>query len=53
MFLVLVVYCLISSPMLLIVIAAAGGAAVIATRKTKDRKLSIAGKNIAVHSAQL
>merc|ERR1712141_236528 len=42
-FLVLVLYCLITSPLLLIVIAASGGAAYIAGLKNNDRKLSIAG----------
>ena len=43
-FIVLVLYCLISSPLLLIVIAATGGACYIAGLKNADRKLSIAGK---------
>ena len=42
-FLVLVLYCLISSPMLLIVIAVSGIAAHTAARRNKDRKLSVAG----------
>merc|ERR1712123_261156 len=42
-FLVLVVYCLISSPLLLIVIAAAGGASYFASTKNTQRKLAIAG----------
>ena len=42
-FLVLVLYCLLTSPLLLIVIAASGGAAYIAGIKNNDRKLSIAG----------
>ena len=37
-------YCLISSPMLLIVIAVSGIAAHTAARRTKDRKLSVAGE---------
>jgi len=44
-FIVLVLYCLISSPLLLIVIAATGGACYIAGLKNADRKLSIAGKS--------
>merc|ERR1712215_528625 len=47
-FLVLVVYCLITSPMLLIVIAAAGGACYIASMKNNDRKLAIAGHEISL-----
>ena len=42
-FIVLVLYCLISSPLLLIVIAASGGACYIAGLKNAERKLSIAG----------
>ena len=42
-FLVLVLYCLISSPLLLIVMAATGGAGYIAGLKNAERKLSIAG----------
>ena len=44
-FIVLVLYCLISSPLLLIVIAATGGACYIAGLKNAERKLSIAGKH--------
>ena len=43
-FLVLVLYCLISSPMLLIVIAVSGRAAHTAAMRTKGRKLSVAGE---------
>jgi HSP20 family molecular chaperone IbpA len=39
---VLVVYCLITSPLLLIVIAAAGGLSYFASTKNNDRKLAIA-----------
>ena len=42
-FLVLVLYCLISSPLLLIVIAGAGGAAYYAAVKNEGRKIAIAG----------
>ena len=42
-FLVLVLYCLISSPLLLIVIAGAGGAAYFASVKNETRKIAIAG----------
>merc|ERR1712059_207529 len=45
-FLVLVLYCLISSPLLLIVIAAAGGAAYYAGVRNQDRKLAIAGHEV-------
>ena len=44
-FFVLVLYCLITSPLLIIVIAATGGACYIAGLKNAERKLSIAGKN--------
>jgi len=47
-FLVLVVYCLVTSPLLLIVIAAAGGACYIASMKNNDRKLAIAGHEISL-----
>merc|ERR1711997_727864 len=47
-FLVLVLYCLITSPLLLIVIAAAGGACYIAGVKNQDRKLSIAGHEVSL-----
>ena len=40
----LVLYCLISSPMLLIVIAVSGVAAHTAARRNKDMKLSVAGE---------
>ena len=50
-FIVLVLYCLITSPLLLIVIAASGGAAYIAALKNADRKISIAGNmNQTVHT---
>ena len=42
-FLILVLYCLISSPLLLIVIAGAGGAAYFAAVKNETRKIAIAG----------
>ena len=42
-FLVLVLYCLITSPLLIIVLAASGGACYIAGLKNAERKLSIAG----------
>merc|ERR1712107_653404 len=45
-FLVLVLYCLISSPLLLIVIAGAGGAAYFASVKNETRKLTIAGHEV-------
>merc|ERR1712059_16301 len=45
-FLVLVLYCLISSPLLLIVIAGAGGAAYYASIKNEGRKISIAGHEV-------
>ena len=44
-FFVLVLYCLITSPLLIIVIAATGGACYIAGLKNAERKLSIAGEN--------
>jgi len=47
-FIVLVLYCLISSPLLLIVIAATGGACYIAGLKNADRKLSIAGHEVSL-----
>merc|ERR1711892_1223217 len=47
-FLVLVVYCLISSPLLLVVIAAAGGASYFASSKNGDRKLAIAGREVSL-----
>merc|ERR1712213_119500 len=47
-FLVLVLYCLISSPLLLIVIAAAGGASYHASSRNADRKLSIAGHEVSL-----
>ena len=43
-FLVLVIYCLITSPLLLIVIAAAGGACYIISVKNAEKKLAIAGR---------
>merc|ERR1712203_1215967 len=45
-FLVLVLYCLISSPLLLIVIAGAGGAAYFASVKNATRKIAIAGHEV-------
>ena len=45
-FLILVLYCLISSPLLLIVIAGAGGAAYFASVKNETRKIAIAGRQI-------
>merc|ERR1712236_27654 len=47
-FLVLVLYCLISSPLLLVVIAAAGGASYYASMKNAERKLAIAGHEISL-----
>merc|ERR1712119_141440 len=47
-FLVLVLHCLLTSPLLLIVIAAAGGACYIAGVKNQDRKLSIAGHELSL-----
>merc|ERR1712127_462993 len=46
MFLILVLYCLISSPLLLIVIAGAGGAAYFASIKNETRKIAIAGHEV-------
>merc|ERR1712127_75675 len=48
MFLVLVLYCLISSPLLLIVIAGAGGAAYYAGLQNEKRKLAIAGHEVSL-----
>merc|ERR1719193_546698 len=45
-FLVLVLYCLISSPLLLIVIAGVGGALYYATIKNDTRKIAIAGHEV-------
>merc|ERR1712098_55790 len=45
-FLVLVLYCLISSPLLLIVIAAAGGASYYASMKNAERKMAVAGHEV-------
>merc|ERR1711994_309857 len=45
-FLILVLYCLISSPLLLIVIAGAGGAAYFAAVKNETRKIAIAGHEV-------
>merc|ERR1712111_170163 len=45
-FLVLVLYCLISSPLLLIVIAGAGGAGYFASVKNETRKIAIAGHEV-------
>ena len=42
-FLVLVLYCLISSPLLLVVIAGAGGASYYAAVKNEGRKIAVAG----------
>merc|ERR1712098_583073 len=47
-FLVLVLYCLVSSPLLLIVIAATGGACYFAQAKAKERKLAIAGHEVSL-----
>merc|ERR1712242_30851 len=47
-FLVLVLYCLITSPLLIIVLAASGGAAYIAGLKNAERKLSIAGHEVSL-----
>lgn len=47
-FLVLVLYCLISSPLLLIVIAGAGGAAYYAAVKNEGRKIAIAGHEVSL-----
>merc|ERR1719347_1850205 len=47
-FIVLVLYCLLTSPLLLIVIAASGGAAYIAALKNAERKLSIAGHEVSL-----
>merc|ERR1712165_658033 len=47
-FLVLVLYCLISSPLLLVVIAAAGGASYYASMKNAERKLAIAGHEVSL-----
>merc|ERR1712115_309598 len=47
-FIVLVLYCLLTSPLLLIVIAASGGAAYIAALKNADRKISIAGHQVSL-----
>merc|ERR1712244_38928 len=47
-FLVLVLYCLISSPLLLLVIAAAGGASYYASSKNSERKLAIAGHEVSL-----
>merc|ERR1712098_126644 len=47
-FLILVLYCLISSPLLLIVIAGAGGAAYFASVKNQDRKISIGGHEVSL-----
>merc|ERR1712088_890787 len=45
-FLILVLYCLISSPLLLIVIAGAGGTAYFASVKNETRKIAIAGHEV-------
>merc|ERR1712102_2688 len=47
-FLVLVLYCLITSPLLLIVMAATGGACYIAGLKNAERKLSVAGHEVSL-----
>merc|ERR1712073_189513 len=47
-FFVLVLYCLITSPLLIIVLAASGGAAYIAGLKNAERKLSIAGHEVSL-----
>jgi anoctamin-1 len=43
-FLVLFIYCLVSSPLLIFVIGGAGGAAYFAATKNEGRKIAIAGK---------
>merc|ERR1711942_492275 len=45
-FIILVLYCLISSPLLLFVIAGAGGAAYYATAKNEGRKIAVAGHEV-------
>jgi len=47
-FLVLVLYCLISSPLLLIVMAATGGACYIASLKNAERKITVAGHEVSL-----
>merc|ERR1711874_489568 len=47
-FLVPVLYCLLTSPLLLVVIAASGGAAYIAGLKNSERKLSVAGHEVSL-----
>merc|ERR1712126_732629 len=47
-FLVLVPYCLITSPLLLIVMAATGGAGYIAGLKNAERKLTVAGHEVSL-----
>jgi len=47
-FLVLVLYCLITSPLLLIVMAATGGAGYIAGLKNAERKLTVAGHEVSL-----
>jgi len=47
-FLVLVLYCLISSPLLLVVIAGAGGASYYAAVKNEGRKIAVAGHEISL-----
>lgn len=45
-FLLLFVYCLVTSPLLLVVMALAGGACYFIANKNKDKKISIAGHEI-------
>merc|ERR1719429_156106 len=47
-FLVLVLYCLISSPLLLIVMTATGGACYIASLKNAERKITVAGHEVSL-----
>lgn len=47
-FLLLVVYCLITSPLLLVVMAAAGGACYFISIKNQEQKISIAGHEISL-----
>jgi len=49
-FLVLMVYCLVTSPLLLVVMALAGGAAYFISNRNKESKLMIAGQEIPVAS---
>lgn len=47
-FLVLVLYCLITSPLLLIVMGAAGGACYLISLKNQENKLTIAGHEVSL-----